>query len=335
MEQDLISVIIPIFNGAAYMGNLVKALKAQVYCNTEIIIVDDGSKDDTLQLCYEMAGNDDRFHIYEKDNGGVSSARNFGLEKAHGDYIAFVDADDYIFPEYLSYLYILIRKHNADMACCGYYKMWDTEKVPAFRVGSEEIGFHGAKAMEDLLYRKHITVYPFLKLFRREAIGDIRFPVGIIYGEDAMFTFQVLKKCRHVVYGSRVLYIYYQHNNSATHKVEYSQYRPTWDMHVEKILKYAEKENKPILKSAYAKCFILAIDCCCRIWGDKGSIDLKKELLGYMRFADGIVLRDPECKRLNRILALFSCISPPMTVRMCIVYNCIKKTLRFETRRSV
>lgn len=334
--KELISVIIPIYNGKEYIHNIANALTAQTYKNLEIIMVDDGSKDNSYELCKELAREDMRFVVYSKENGGASSARNYGLERAKGKYIGFIDVDDYIFPEYFEYLYSMLTKYQADMACCSYYKMWDSEKMPVFENDGKEIVFTKKEdTLKDLLYRKNITGYPVLKLYKSEILKNVKFPSNIIYGEDEIFTFQVLKECSKVVFGNKVLYIYYQHSTSSTHVANCSQYENSWNIHMKEILNFAEEKNPEILKAAYAKCFILAIDYCCRIWKDQNSKEFKKKLLQYMKYADGIVLCDRECKTFNRLLALLSCINVHMMIQLCRLYSLIKKTFKFETRKSV
>lgn len=336
VEEELISVIIPIYNGKKYIKNIVKALKAQTYKKLEIIMVDDGSEDNSYELCQRLTGNDVRFSIYSKRNGGASSARNYGIEKATGRYVGFIDVDDYIFPEYFEYLYFLISKNEADMACCNYYKMRESECIPCFKDNDEKIVFTKKEdILNDLLYRKHIAGSPCLKIYRNDILRNKRFPENILYGEDTIFAFQALKDCNRVVYGSKVLYLYYQHNTSSTHVVDCSQLEKSWNIHIEQILCYAKNGEPKILKAAYAKCFILAIDYCCRIWKDKKRKSLKKKLLDYIKYADGIVLRDNECKKINRILALLSCINVSMMVQICNLYNILKKSFKLETRKSV
>ncbi len=334
--KELISVIIPIYNGEKYIQNIANALIAQTYKNLEIIMVDDGSKDNSYELCNELTKEDVRFIVYSKENGGASSARNFGLERAKGEYIGFIDVDDYIFPEYFEYLYSMLTKYQADMACCSYYKMWDSEKMPVFENDGKEIVFTQKEdTLKDLLYRKNITGSPCLKLYKCEILKNIKFPSNIIYGEDTIFTFQVLKVCRKVIFGNKVLYIYYQHSTSSTHVVNCSRCEDSWNIHINKILNYAEEKNPQILKAAYAKCFILAIDYCCRIWKDPKSKEFKKKLLEYIKYADEIVLRDKECKAFNRLLALLGCINVHMMIQLCRLYSLRKKTFKFETRKSV
>ncbi len=335
MQSELISIIIPIFNGANYIKNIVSAIKAQTYKTLEIIVVDDGSQDNTLDLCHKYMDSDKRFNIVSKVNEGVSSARNYGLRKATGKYIAFIDVDDYIFPEYISFLYKLLIEGNADMSCCGYFKMWDTEKIPRFRNEYIIKTFQTNEAIQEFLYRKSITGYPVLKLYKKSLIQSVQFPEEIVYGEDSIFTLYALQQCKKVIYGSRVLYIYYQHNASATHAVDYSKFQAAWEMHKKCILDYAKKSNKKIINAAYSKMFILSIDFCCRIWKEKTVCSFRDILLKFINDTDRIVLKDKKCKKFNRFLALLSCINTNMMIHICLFFNLIKKTLKFEVRHSL
>lgn len=336
MVDELVSVIIPIYNGESYIKNITKAICNQTYDKLEIIVVDDGSKDDTLNLCKKYMGADERFKIYSQENSGASSARNYGIKKATGKYIAFVDVDDYIYPQYFEYLYSLLIEYNADMACCSYIKMRVDEKEQQFKNDNNVKEFNSKEAMLDLLYRRNITGYPYLKMYKKSIIENIEFPKGVAYGEDFVFTFWAIKQCEKVVYGTKILYIYYQNNNSSTHKmVDYSEYNNSWEIHKNEILEYARKENVELLNAAYAKLFILAIDYSCRIWNVQEEKRLKDELVMYISFADSIVLKNKQCKFLNRTLAFFSCINPTLMIQLCRIYNSMKEIFHFETRRSV
>lgn len=335
MKQPLISIIVPIFNGAQYIHGLIQMIKAQTYKNLEILLVDDGSTDATAELCEQCTRKDASFVLLKKENGGASSARNYGLRKAHGDFIAFIDADDYIFPEYLEYLYNLLLKYNADLSCCEYYKMWDTEKIPNLEKNGREIVFQTSEAMENLLYRKNLIGSPALKLYRRDALKNVFFPEDIIYGEDTIFTWNAIKQCKCVVYGAQVLYIYYQHLVSMTHSTDVAQCKKAWDAHMKDILEDATQRGGKIMDAARAKLFILAIDYACRIWKEPDTKNFRQELLKYISTVDFAVLKDKNCKPMNRLLALLACMNASMMIRMCRLYIWIKGALRFETRRAV
>ena len=125
-HNEKISVIIPVYNVEAYLERCLNTVCGQSYKNLEIILVDDGSTDNCLQICEEFAERDDRIKVIHQSNQGVSAARNTGLDAATGDYIAFVDSDDYIHPEMYERLYSLLKKHDADMSACFSRGCWDS-----------------------------------------------------------------------------------------------------------------------------------------------------------------------------------------------------------------
>ena len=118
MTKPLISVILPVYNVEAYLESCVKSLLAQTYENLELLIVDDGSGSVCAELCDALKTTDERITVYHKPNGGLSDARNFGLERARGEFVAFVDSDDFVDPEYLAYLHALCEQFGTDLAMC-------------------------------------------------------------------------------------------------------------------------------------------------------------------------------------------------------------------------
>ena len=118
--NELISVIVPVFKVEAYLAKCIESIRCQTYSNFELILVDDGSPDGSPQICDDYAAVDDRIRVIHKNNRGLSSARNAGLDIAQGEFICFIDSDDYIKPEYLETLLTLQRKNNADLVICEY-----------------------------------------------------------------------------------------------------------------------------------------------------------------------------------------------------------------------
>ena len=116
--QALVSVIIPVYNVEKFLDRCVRSVLAQTYNNLEIILVDDGSPDRSGEMCDSLAKEDSRIVVFHKQNGGVSDARNYGTTHAKGEYITFVDSDDYVAPNYVEYLMSLITKYDADTSCC-------------------------------------------------------------------------------------------------------------------------------------------------------------------------------------------------------------------------
>ena len=128
ITSPLISVIIPVYNAAKYLPRCVKSVQAQTHKNLEIILVDDGSKDNSPQLCDAFAAQDPRVKVFHKPNGGVSSARNVGLDNARGEYIGFVDADDEVHPQMYEILLTHLTQHKAGVAACQAHRIKENQK---------------------------------------------------------------------------------------------------------------------------------------------------------------------------------------------------------------
>lgn len=180
-----VSLIVPVYKAEHCLNRCVQSILEQSYRDFELILVDDGSPDHSGALCEEWAQKDNRIKVIHKENGGVSSARNVGLEKAKGKYVLFVDSDDYIYPDYIRRLY----DNAADLTVCGldiyHDKGWHLNTIrlkEEFVATREQIDFAG-------LYRRLALYSPYCKLFCREIINKkmIRFPVDISWGEDGMF----------------------------------------------------------------------------------------------------------------------------------------------------
>lgn len=202
--SDLISVIVPIYKVEAYLDECVRSIIDQTYPHLEIILVDDGSPDNCPAMCDEWAKKDSRIRVIHKPNGGLSDARNAGIDAATGDYIAFVDSDDFIKPDMLEKLHMALIRADADIAACG-IRTCEGAKQTAWGcrdvVGTPE-------QIYALLYND--TAYPVAawnKLYRRSCWQTLRFPVGKTC-EDAFTTYQLIHAARRIVMIPEALYCY-------------------------------------------------------------------------------------------------------------------------------
>lgn len=211
-NNPLISIIVPVYNVEPYLERCVCSIVSQTYNNLEIILVDDGSPDKCSEICEKFAQSDSRIRVYHKENGGLSDARNFGVERASGEYIAFIDSDDYIAPNYIEYLLTLLKKYNADISACCMTEAYEdnadyrtNNKIP-----SEQL-MTGKKACRKLLgnlcYRLLVTAWG--KLYRSDIVKKYPFPVGKIH-EDEATTCKYYYEADRVAVGNRCLYAYYQ-----------------------------------------------------------------------------------------------------------------------------
>ena len=184
-----ISVIIPVYNAEATLNKCVDSVLMQQFANFEVILVDDGSKDGSLQICEEYARKDSRVMVIHKENGGVSSARNRGLEIAKGKWVTFVDSDDFLGNEFFP-----TEELEADIVFGSYLNVMDAREVGGFSskvMREASLGNVVARYGNDTILRG-----PCAKLFRRDLIGNIRFPEDMKVGEDSCFVWQYLSRCQ-------------------------------------------------------------------------------------------------------------------------------------------
>lgn len=215
MREPLISIIIPVYKAEKYLKRCIDSVSGQTYRNLEIILVDDGSPDKCGEMCEEIALIDKRVRIIHKENGGQASARNMGLDIANGDYIGFVDADDYIETRMYKTLYNLMVHNRVQIACCGTNLVDENQTIKAtFSDPAEGIILYSQKdALKEHLYNKRITSSLCDKLYRAEMFHGVRMIERMIY-EDLEVIPHCIAKAKSIAYTSEVLYYYVMTLNS-------------------------------------------------------------------------------------------------------------------------
>lgn len=199
----MISIIIPIYNSKDSLKQCLESIFAQTYQDFELLLVNDGSTDDSESICIEYSSKyNEKIQYLKKANGGVSSARNLGIENAHGEYICFVDSDDYIDNTYLEVLYYQMQKHNVDFTMCDIYSDNKvSNSVKGFSNNDEII--NAIMSKEGMKNRG-----PVCKLFKRKIIGNLRFDENIYLGEDTLFCIEYAKQCKNGIHINKALYHY-------------------------------------------------------------------------------------------------------------------------------
>lgn len=218
-----VSVIVPVYNVEKHLKTCLDSVINQTYKNLEIILIDDGSTDNSSEICDEYARNDERIVVIHKENKGVSSARNKGIEIATGDFIGFVDSDDYIEPDMYEKLVSMITSDDIDIATSGYYKDFSDRKVPMKNEG--EVPIYPVCVKDFLKYvyirdkYQNVAGYIVTKLFRASVIkeNDILFDENMVMTEDILFFSQILMLSKKIVYTEKHLYHYFQRETSAYH----------------------------------------------------------------------------------------------------------------------
>lgn len=191
MENTLISIILPVYNSANFISNILSDIAKQTYSNFECIIIDDGSTDETSFICKKFSDSDKRFFYYSKENGGASSARNFGLTLSKGDYVLFVDSDDNITTDYIECFYNLSAQTKADIVSLNIHNKLEKHKKHL----TKDKNIIGNKQIMNSFLKNEFGVGPTSKLFNKRIIDDVKFNTNLIINEDKLFLFEYLKKC--------------------------------------------------------------------------------------------------------------------------------------------
>ncbi|MCR5417976.1 MAG: glycosyltransferase [Lachnospiraceae bacterium] len=260
--KPLISVIIPIYQVEAYLRRAVDSVLNQTYRNLDIILVDDGSPDRCPKICDEYASKEARVRVIHKENGGLSDARNAGLDVAGGDYIAFLDSDDYYAPDFIEILYKELTDHRAQVALCRYQVTGpgSGELSPDFTAVSKQYKSGKAEIIvndrQELLNNQYdalcedATYYivSWNKLYDAKLWKDIRFPKGRIH-EDEATTYKVLDRAKRGVYVKLPLYAYFSAPSSIT-RDRFSLKRLDWTVAMTDRIFYFEKKELFFLATA-------------------------------------------------------------------------------------
>ena len=209
-----ISIIVPFYNVEPFARRCIDSILNQTYKNLEIILIDDGSPDKCGEICDEYAKRDKRIKVVHQENKGLCSARNKGLSLATGEYIGFVDSDDWINEDMYEYLLDGLVKNEADISVCGYYRAVDSEELKENKVDRKYI-FNNNQAIVNLVSTFKIRVFFWNKLFKKDIFNEIKFPEGIYY-EGTYLMHIILGKINKIVVLPSAKYYYYYFKESAT-----------------------------------------------------------------------------------------------------------------------
>lgn len=209
--EDLISVIVPVFNVEPYIEQCIKSIVDQTYKKIEIILVDDGSSDQGGAICDCWAASDDRIRVIHQDNQGLSAARNAGLAISKGEYISFIDSDDWIEMDMLEVLHERITDSESDIVICGV--MVEYESGSSSKEFNKDEIFTSKEALISLLSGSEVKDQVWDKLYRRSAIGTVQFPIGKFH-EDLYWSYQVIVNVDRISLVSKSFYHYRQRSTS-------------------------------------------------------------------------------------------------------------------------
>ena len=324
--RALISIIIPVYKVENYLKECIDSVLGQTYENLEIILVDDGSPDSCPKICDDYARLDSRIKVIHKVNGGLSSARNVGLDIFNGDYVQFVDSDDVIDCNMVKNLYETIISTKADICCCKYYKAKTENKNFKSDKYNIEI-FNNKEILEDLYCNKLQNVICCNKLFDKKLFQQIRFPLGKIC-EDIFTTYKIFYKASKIAKISYIGYFYRDTVGSITNVFNVRRldsleaYKEALDFFNKKVMWNLCKEN--------AKCAVIAI---MRFWYFSNTKDVKKTLQNYFDLFCPIAIKDEKLSLLKIRCLIFKHFK---ILNSCGLYlSDLFNTLKYKTQTKI
>ena len=255
--MELISVIVPVYNVESYVAECIESIQNQTYMNLEIILVDDGSKDMSGDICDQYAAYDERIKVIHQENGGLSAARNTGIEAANGDYISFVDSDDYIGLTLFEDMLQLMVEHDLDIIECTAFRNNGDTNIEGCNDGSLEI-FNRDEALKMAMYDCFVAVWS--QLYKRRVISDVRFPVGRKF-EDSAVSYLFIANTKRVGHINRCLY-YYRLNPNSTTQTSFDA-KSRWDfvLGYEERLQYAIDHQLPYVDDCNSLLMKAVLSC--------------------------------------------------------------------------
>lgn len=319
----MISVIVPVYNVEKYLERCVKSIAAQTYKDLEILLIDDGSTDKSGKMCDDFQQTDSRIKAFHKQNGGLSDARNYGIEHSAGEFISFVDSDDYIDEKMLETLHRLITENDADLAVCSAMDVFEGKEVTQVK----EIKEFNLNKVESYKYMLRGDGIPSAcnKLYKRQTVGDVRFPVGKLY-EDGFFTPQILKRVETTAVTSKPMYYYFRRADSITTK----PFRKG-DLDVieayDKCVKQVKElcpEALPYAEFRYRNAYFNVLDKML-MRDDCKEIPEYKQVVKYLKKHTVQIVKDPGFGKMRKIAAVALKFSVPLYKKILLTKQKIYK----------
>ena len=247
ISTELISIIIPIYMVEECLEKCVDSVINQSYKNLEIILVDDGSPDKCGEICDEYANKDNRIKVIHKKNGGLSDARNVGIDNSTGSYITFIDSDDYVDENYVEELYNVIKLDDTDMAIGAHRVIYDN--CTTIDKSTNEVSVLTPETvLERILYDEGIDLSAWSKLYKKELFKKVRYPKGRLF-EDAATTYKLIDESKKISLNSKPIYNYIIRNNSITGK-EFSNKKMDLILSTEEMTNYIKNKYPKLEKAA-------------------------------------------------------------------------------------
>lgn len=302
--QPLISIIVPCYNVEAYLPKCVNSILEQTYKKIEIILVDDGSPDNCGKICDEYAKKDERIKVIHKENGGLSEARNVAIDQATGEWITFIDSDDYVSSDYVATLYQLVETYNCKVGVAQYTSFIEGNAPSTKQSEYKEMLFDRMEGVEKMFYQELFDTSAWCKIYHRSLFETgIRYPIGLLY-EDLPTTYMLFLQSDKVAICNRIIYYYLLRKNSIEGQ-PFNVNKLNSALEIQKMIWNDAEILKPVEKSV--RCRLLSLSLHILLEMPPAYPDKRKYILtNYIKANRWKVLIDHKARKKARLAAAFS-----------------------------
>ena len=329
-----VSVIVPVYNVEKYLRKCVESIKNQTYQNLEIILVDDGSTDCSGKICDDLSQTDDRIVVIHKENGGLSDARNVGMDASSGDYIGFVDSDDYVDEDFYEILVANLEKYDADISCCRYSNVWeDGTREPIGNDGKIHI-YEGLEALKEYIYGKTMDPFVWNKLYKAELFRNSKYPdnrfrftKGIL-SEDNPFCIELFKHTHKVVLVGVAKYNYLQAREGAITSSKISQKRIDAVHYWDKVRQDCHKNYPKLEEYALRRQVLFYIGLYNKIYKDKEHQDEARNIQSFVKKHRKEIKESTVCEKEIKISVSLLCKNPILYGKAMQLYKKLINTAK-------
>lgn len=322
-EKRKFSIIIPIYNAERYIGKCLDSVIKQTYKNIELILIDDGSTDNSAQICKNYAKIDNRIKYYYKYNGGVSSARNVGIKNATGKYITFVDSDDYIAKDTLE---VLAKSLNdSDISIIRHEVVLKPADITN-REKNNKLYISGKKSINMMLYERGLDNSIWGLAYNRKIAKGLFFKDGVAYGEDLNFKFYLLLNAKIISINSRVGYYYFNRPGSAMNS-KFNTKRYDSVLVALEILDYVEKNSRELVDAAKHKVYLESLSVLRSLKKKEDDIRIYNKCVNLVKKYNKEIILNNEAPVRHRLYASFSMLNITLLLYVLNLKNRLKETL--------
>ena len=317
--EQLVTIIVPVYNIEKYLERCVESLINQKYSNLEIILVDDGSTDNSAAICDHYMHKDARIKVIHKVNGGLSDARNAALEVAKGDYIALVDGDDYVSRYYISNLVSALEVAKADMSMSWFENVLEDRSpsnTPSEVNASEIMIIDAHDCVKRLLYQDYVETSACGKLYKKDLFLGLKYPVGKLY-EDILVTYETIHRSKKIALIKNIDYYYFQRRNSIQYQ-GFTINKLDAVKHIKMLELKVSKDYPDLTKAAACRVFSVVSNIYFQVENSNEYKDIKSQLWSMIKQYRNIILKDKSARKKARAGALLSYLGP---VLMSKIYH--------------